>query len=222
MPEQFLFLNMNNILENHRKLLERKKQYKDFGYDIDLERDFVIKNGEPFFGKILEVGTGKGYFTLALAQKGYNITTIDISEKEQEFAKLNIKYHKMEDKVTFGTDNAEKLSFKNNSFDVVLSVNTIHHLENPFLAVDEFIRVVSLEGKVIVSDLSEEGFKMMEKLHQSEGGTHNRNKVMLSDIERHIIDRRFKVKKARSKYQEVLNISFCNYFVHLPYDYFYC
>jgi len=211
---------MKDILENNQKYLERKIKYKEFGYDIDYERNFIIENSQPFFGDILEVGTGKGYLTMALAKKGYRITTVDISDEEQEFAKLNINYHKLEDRVVFKTDDAEKLSFKDNSFNIVLSVNTMHHLNSPFLAVDEFIRVVDSEGKVIISDFSQDGFELIEKLHQSECKTHNRNQVMMQDIEEYILRKGFNVKKNRTKYQDILIINFYNNLI--PYDYLCC
>ncbi|MBN1392902.1 MAG: hypothetical protein JW947_08885, partial [Sedimentisphaerales bacterium] len=60
----------NEMLENHQKYSERKKLYMNFGYDIDKERSFVLEQAKPIFGKILEAGTGKGHFAIALAKQG--------------------------------------------------------------------------------------------------------------------------------------------------------
>jgi 2-polyprenyl-3-methyl-5-hydroxy-6-metoxy-1,4-benzoquinol methylase len=71
------------VLENHQRYLERKSFYKELGYDIDKERKFIFDKSQPIFGDILEVGTGKGHFALALAKEGYRFTTFDISEEDR-------------------------------------------------------------------------------------------------------------------------------------------
>ena len=45
----------NEILENHKKYLERKALFKSFGYDLEKERDFILDQAKPVYGKILEV-----------------------------------------------------------------------------------------------------------------------------------------------------------------------
>jgi hypothetical protein len=39
------------ILENFKQYLERKALYKSFGYDIDHERGFVLKQAKPLKGE---------------------------------------------------------------------------------------------------------------------------------------------------------------------------
>ena len=157
------------VLENHKRYFNRINFCKNFGYDIEQERNFILKKSKPIKGNILEIGTGKGYFTVELAKEGYSFTSIDISEKEQEFARLNLAYLGLEKRVTLKIDNAENLGFKNENFDVIFAINAIHHFANPFKAMDEFIRVVKPKGKIILSDFNEEGMKMIDKIHASEG-----------------------------------------------------
>ena len=192
------------VLENHQRYLERKALYKSFGYDVDKERAFIIEKAQPIFGDILEVGTGKGHFALILAQEGCYFTSVDISEEEQKFAKLNLKYFGLEDFVDFRIENAEHLSFKDKSFDVIFSINTLHHLINPFTVIDDLIRIVTFEGKIIISDFTEKGLTLMDKIHQSEGRTHEVSKVTLNDIEKYLIGKGFITKKDRSEFQEIV------------------
>jgi len=192
------------ILENHQRYLERKALYKSFGCDIDKEREFIIKKAHPLYGDILEAGTGKGHFALSLARQGYRFTTFDISEEEQNFAKLTLRYFGLDNLVDFRIEDGEHLSFKDGVFDMVFSVNTLHHLTNPHKVIDEFIRVLSFEGKIILSDFSEEGFQLMDKIHASEGKTHQVSRVSLADVERYLIDKGFKIEKYKSQFQEVL------------------
>jgi len=192
------------VLENHKRYLERKALYKSFGCDIDKERAFIIEKAQPIYGDILEAGTGKGHFALALAKEGYRFTTFDISEQEQRFARLNLKYFELEHLVDFCIENGESLSFKDKSFDIIFSINTFHHLVNPYKVLDELIRLLSFEGKLVLSDFTKEGMALMDKIHASEGRRHEVSKTTLADIELYLIKKGFKIDKVNSKFQEVL------------------
>lgn len=192
------------VIENHKRYLERKALYQSFGYDIDKERDFIIEKAQPLYGEILEAGTGKGHFALALAKEGYKLTTFDISEEEQGFAKLNLKYFGLDHLVDFCIENGEHLSFKDRSFDVVFSINTIHHFLNPYKVIDELIRVLSFEGKLVLSDFTEKGLEIVDKIHASEGRVHEVNKTTLSNIDKYLINKGFSPEKHRNSFQEVL------------------
>jgi 2-polyprenyl-3-methyl-5-hydroxy-6-metoxy-1,4-benzoquinol methylase len=192
------------MVENHKAYLERNKLYKSFGYDIDKERDFILEEAMPLSGNILEAGTGKGHFALALAKRGYSFVTFDIAEEEQRFAKLNLAYYGLEKQVDFRIENGERTSFAGASFDAVFSVNVLHHLADPYRVVDEMIRVIAPGGKLVISDFSRKGFGAMDKIHALEGKTHEAGKVSLPDVERYLAKKGFSVKKAKSAYQHVI------------------
>ena len=192
------------ILENHKKYLERVSVYRSFGYDLEKERDFILREAMPLSGKILEAGTGKGHFALALAKQGYSFVTFDISDEEQRFARLNIAYSGIEKKVKFRIEDGERTSFANASFDVVFSVNVIHHLANPYKVIDELIRILAPGGKLVISDFSKKGFGVMDKIHALDGKKHESGKASLLDIEKYLAKKGFSIKKAKSAYQHVI------------------
>jgi ubiquinone/menaquinone biosynthesis C-methylase UbiE len=194
----------NEILENHKRFLEKKKLYKSFGYDLDGEREFILEKAGPVYGKILEAGTGKGYFALILAKQGYSFVAFDISQEELRFAKLNLAYFGLEKYADFKIQDAEHTSFADKSFNVIFSVNTIHHLRNTYKVIDELIRILSRGGKLILSDFTEEGFKVMDEVHALEGNTHTVSTTTLSDIELYLKKKDFTIKEASSVYQHVL------------------
>jgi len=194
----------NEILENHKKYLERQALYKSFGYDVDKERDFILEQAKPLCGRILEAGTGKGHFALALAKAGYSFVTFDILAEEQHFAKLNIAHFGFEKQVDFRIENGEHTSFFDGSFDLIFSVNVLHHLRNPYQVIDELIRLISSQGKLILADFTDEGFKVMDKIHGLEGNTHEVGQVGMLDAESYLIKKGFLAKKAKSVYQCVL------------------
>lgn len=192
------------IIRSHKEYLERKWLYKSFGYDIDKERSFIIEKAQPIYGNILEAGTGKGYFTLALAKEGYKFTTFDILEEQQEFAKLNLRYFGLDKHVEFKIENGEHLSFEDASFDIIFSINMIHHLINPHKVIDEFIRILSPGGKIILSDFTKKGLEIADNVYTTEGRVHKKTKFSLSDIENYLVNAPFKIQKHRTMFQETL------------------
>jgi len=192
------------VLENHKRYLDRINFQKSFGYDVEEERKFIFDKSQPIEGDILEVGTGKGYFTVELAKAGYSFISVDLSAEEQGFARLNLEHLGLSNQVDFKIDNAEDLSFKDETFDIVFSVNVVHHLKNPFKAVDEFIRIVKPKGKIILSDFSEKGFKLIEEIHASEGRKHEAGKITLNEVSDYLKGKKLDVQKYRSKLEDII------------------
>ena len=193
-----------SVIENNKKYLQRIELYKSFGYDVQKERNFVIECAQPLYGDILEIGTGKGYFAVALAQQGYNFFSVDVSDKEQKFARLNAEHLGVTKQIDFRIENAQHLSFENNSFDIIFSVNMIHHLTNPSKVIDELIRLVSFEGKIILSDFSKEGLQVVDQVHRSEGRRHGTTKTTLVQIEKYLLSKNFTIERQKSKFQEIV------------------
>jgi 27-O-demethylrifamycin SV methyltransferase len=155
-------------------------------------------------GNILEAGTGKGHFALALAKAGYSFVTFDISAQEQHFARLNITHFGFEKQVDFRIENGEHTSFSDGSFDAIFSVNVLHHLSRPYQVVDEFVRVLSPCGKIVLADFTKKGFDMMEKIHASQGNAHEAGSVTLDDVKKYFLEKHFIVNEAQTDYQRVL------------------
>jgi len=189
--------------ENYKRYSGRINLFKKFSYDVEKERNFIIEEAQPLYGDILEVGTGKGYLTVALAKEGYTFTGIDILEEEQNLARQNVKYFGFEKQVDFKIENAEHLSFENESFDIIFSVNMMHHLMNPLKVIDELIRIVSFEGKIILSDFSKEGLEVANKVHQHEGRVHQCGDVDLDNIMRYLQGKGFNIDRHNGRYQEI-------------------
>ncbi|HRZ87654.1 MAG TPA: class I SAM-dependent methyltransferase, partial [bacterium] len=150
------------------------------------------------------VGAGKGYFALALAQKGYRFTSFDLSPDEQRFAKLNLAYYGLEERVDFRIEDVGRLSFADRSFDVIFLVNVLHHLAHPAAVMEECARVLTLEGKIVLSDFTKEGFKKLNQLHASEGRRHRKNDAAVSDIGRLLAGKRFQTVEYGTACQHLL------------------
>jgi SAM-dependent methyltransferase len=194
----------NAVIENHQQYLERRALYREYGYDIYEERAFIIEKACPISGKILEAGTGKGHFTLALALEGFHFTSFDVSEAEQKYARLNLKYYGLEQQVQFQIANAESLCYEDDCFDVIFAVNMVHHLSSVPRFCDEIVRVLAHSEKLVLSDFNAHGLDQIDKIHALEGRRHEVGEATLNEIEQLLIKRDFKTQWYRNNCQDTL------------------
>lgn len=195
---------MKHLEENHKKYLDRISFYRSFGYDLEKERDFILDKSLPFSGEILEIGTGKGHFALALAKRGFSFTSIDISEEEQAIARLNIQYYGLEKQVTFKIEDAQDLSFPDQSFDAIFSVNVFHHLEEPQAVLNEVTRLLRPGGKIVLSDFNAKGLETINACHIREGRAHDYFRHDLSQAKDHFAAKGLKIYEFQSEVQGIV------------------
>ena len=191
-------------LENHKIYIERVKFYRSFGYDLEKEREFILDKSLPISKEILEIGTGKGHFALALAKRGYRFTSIDISRQEQEIALLNLRYFGLEKQVVFKIEDAARLSFPGQSFNVIFSVNVFHHLEKPLEVLNEITRLLRPGGKVVLSDFSDKGLEVINSCHTTEGRRHDYFKHRTNEAKEYFLAKGFSIQEFQSEVQKVL------------------
>ena len=118
--------------------------------------------------KVLDIGTGPGFFTIILEELGYtNITGIDVSEKMLEVAKENIqKYGKKNSSIQLIQMDAQSLEFKPKSFDIIVSRNLTWNLEKPQQAYSEWLRVLKPNGALFIFDANWYAFLQNEQLEK--------------------------------------------------------
>lgn len=107
-----------------------------------LEENFPGKNPEEL--KVLDVGTGPGFFALLLAEAGYQVTAADVTEEMLKEAKKNTGV--FAEKITWKLSDAQKLELGDCEFDAVFSRNVTWNLENPGQAYEEWVRVLKSGG----------------------------------------------------------------------------
>ena len=100
--------------------------------------------------KILEVGCGTGIYSTHWVKPSIKFYGLDISRGMLRRAATKID----SDKTLFIEGDAEHLPFRDASFDVVLSVNAIEHLEDIPMALKEMKRVCGDGGKIVLSVLN--------------------------------------------------------------------
>ena len=104
--------------------------------------------GDGHGKKMLEIGCGIGIDTVSLARKGFDITAIDLTESAITISRERAQ--KLGLPINYQVGNAERLDFKDDTFDVVYSFGVIHHTPNIKQAVREIHRVLKPGGKAYI------------------------------------------------------------------------
>lgn len=109
----------------------------------------IIKLLEIYYGKerlkelsLLDVGSSTGIIDNILAKKIGKVVGIDIDNSAIKFANKTYKRKNL----IFKVDDALKLSFKDNSFDVIVCTHVYEHVTNPKKLFSEIYRVLKPEG----------------------------------------------------------------------------
>ncbi|MDO8481299.1 MAG: class I SAM-dependent methyltransferase [Nanoarchaeota archaeon] len=98
--------------------------------------------------KVLEIGVGVGTDLLQFAKHGAECYGIDLTKAGIKTTKKRFEDAKL--KANLQVANAEKLPFKDDTFDVVYSMGVIHHVPDMKKAVSEIHRVLKPGGKAIL------------------------------------------------------------------------
>lgn len=95
----------------------------------------------PGFGRVLNVGAGRGGISRLLHQAGYTVSSVDLHPEHFVAEGLNCGF----------ADLNQSLPFADGSFDIVLAVEVVEHLENPWHFMREAVRVLAGGGILIMT-----------------------------------------------------------------------
>lgn len=112
---------------------------------------------------VLDVGAGRGLLLIAAAKKlstghaiGIDIwSTVDLSGNSPDAVNKNIALEGVEGRAEARSEDARKMSFPDESFDVILSnacIHNIHPGEGRRQACSEIVRVLKPGGRAVISD----------------------------------------------------------------------
>lgn len=112
----------------------------------------VIQKEIPEPGKIrvLDIGTGPGFFAIGLAKRGYDVTAVDLTSEMLDKARENAG--PLGGKIHFYQMDAQRLAFTDNQFDVITTRNLVWNLEEPEKAYEEWFRVLKPGGVLLNFD----------------------------------------------------------------------
>jgi ubiquinone/menaquinone biosynthesis C-methylase UbiE len=85
---------------------------------------------------------------------------------------LNAIFFEVDNRIDLQLQDARQLKFESQSYDAVVSAALFHHLIHPQLVLNEMLRVCKSPGKIIISDLNEQGQQAIAAVHLEEGRQH--------------------------------------------------
>ncbi|MDX1986048.1 MAG: methyltransferase domain-containing protein [Candidatus Obscuribacter sp.] len=101
---------------------------------------------DPGDVKVLDLGCGTGFFTIPLAQRlPFQFTGADRSEEMLEIARSKAAGKG----IIWDAQEATRLSYESQSFDLIFMSNFLHHFMNPLDVIEQCVRVLKPGGLLI-------------------------------------------------------------------------
>jgi ubiquinone/menaquinone biosynthesis C-methylase UbiE len=101
---------------------------------------------------ILDVGCGNGKYSVLLALLGARVYGFDISPVGVERGTALAKENGVTDRCEFSVENASRMSFPDQAFDIVLMHEVFHHAIKYPNVKEEVLRVLKPGGKVVMTE----------------------------------------------------------------------
>lgn len=129
----------------------------DFGHSIrtpaeraawDRILDLVLPARRPL--DALDAGCGTGFLCLELAARGHRVTGVDFAPAM--IAEARRKATERGASIRLEEADAEQLPFPDASFDLVMSRHLLWTLPHPEAAIDEWVRVLRPDGRLVIVD----------------------------------------------------------------------
>lgn len=160
----------------------------------------IIKTLEDYFGKekikklkVLDIGASTGIIDNILAGSFKEVVGTDIDKDAIKFASKNFTAKRGNSKknLKFKVEDAMKLTFKDNSFDIVICTHVYEHVPNQKILFNEIHRVLKPGGVCYLA--------AQNKLWPLEA---HHNLLFLSYLPKNMADIYIKVSRNKDKYYE--------------------
>lgn len=132
--------------------------------------------------RVLDIGTGPGFYAIILAKRGFEVTAVDYSEGMLREARNNAGA--LADKIRFMRMDAHELDFPDDSFDVIVTRNLTWNLSDPVKAYRDWMRVLRPGGVLLNFDANWYSYLFNEeKQREHKADRENVAKAGLADHE---------------------------------------
>jgi ubiquinone/menaquinone biosynthesis C-methylase UbiE len=114
-------------------------------------------------GKAIDIGTGPGIFPIFLSKAlpGIRFKGIDLSPVMVDLAKRNAIEEGLGDQIEFQIGSAYSLPCEDQSIDLILCINTLHHLDRPIDFFNEVARALKEGGAFVIVDFHRDTFPLL-------------------------------------------------------------
>lgn len=170
-------MNNNNLKKIYNSVYGKKGEEKFFskfkgkldksGVDEEIKNIIKWKNK-----KVLDFGCGTGKTSFLLARSGANVHGLDYSKEAIKLAKKRFQHRRL----SFREGDLRDID---GYYDVIISLGTLEHMDNPSHALRVFRRCLSPDGRIIITCpnwTNTRGFILMTLYHLFD------SKITLTDI----------------------------------------
>jgi ubiquinone/menaquinone biosynthesis C-methylase UbiE len=172
-PHELAFLLDNPV----RKYIISPKKFVQY---LHLNKD----------SKVLEIGSGPGYFSLEIARNAYSghLVLLDIQIEMLKRCRKKLNKNKIQN-AFLAKGNAEFLPFRSGSFDVIYLVTVLGEVSNPKNCLESICRIIRDDGILSITEMKgdpdilsfdqvnkmagESGFEFLERFSTRKGITYN-------------------------------------------------
>ncbi|MBU1050082.1 methyltransferase domain-containing protein [Candidatus Bipolaricaulota bacterium] len=88
----------------------------------------LIEDFFPSSGRIADIGSGPGRYSVELLQRGYAVTLVDLSEANTRFAREKLSEHSLVPEDVFCADARSLSMLESSSFDGALELGPMYHI----------------------------------------------------------------------------------------------
>lgn len=141
---------IENYWDDRSAALSKIRRLELDGVDGAAWRSLFKKNLPEGELKVLDVGTGAGFFAAILSRLGHKVIGVDMSDKMLGEAKKNLRELKIS--AEFKRMNAQALEFDDETFDAVVTRNLTWTLPDVKAAYREWYRVLKIGGVLMNFD----------------------------------------------------------------------
>jgi SAM-dependent methyltransferase len=157
--------------------------YNRYDEDARLERDnyhrteflVTLRLLKPYLtpgARILDAGAGTGRYSLFFAERGYEVTALDLTPKYVELIRHKAADAGLDDKITAVCGSAVSLDrFEDGAFDAVFCMGPLYHLDSPEsreACVSECLRVLKPGGILAAAYVNRAGVYLYKLMRSPE------------------------------------------------------
>jgi ubiquinone/menaquinone biosynthesis C-methylase UbiE len=138
--------------------MDRMKEI--FFSDAVREKAYTVADIQP--GKIAaDIGSGTGFISEGLVEKGLKVIAVDRSEAMLEEMKRKFKGKDIDYRLV----EFDRLPIEDASVDYAFANMYLHHVESPPQAIKEMARILKPLGRLVITDLDKHSFQLLKEEH---------------------------------------------------------
>ncbi|ERJ11754.1 class I SAM-dependent methyltransferase [Haloplasma contractile] len=147
---------LESTINYYRNYEEETRLFRDHAHKVEFLTtthyiDKLIKTND----KIIEVGAGTGAYSFYYADKGMDVTAVELVDRNVEIMKQNQSQHNPIEVIQGDARNLSMI--KESQFDTVLCLGPLYHLSHPSdqkACIKEMVRILKPGGILLVAYIS--------------------------------------------------------------------